>query len=219
MSHLHVPDGLLSPAWAIGGFAITGVLLAVALRMVGVQGGRGSMAWIAGASAFMLLAMSVPIPLAPIPVHLNLMAMTGILLGVWRGVIAAFVTNLLLALMGHGGITALGLNTLLTSSEVIVASLVFQTLRRRLAPGKAAGASAAIALSLSAALTAEVMSGAAAELVHGQSETTFSPLRFLALASPVFVLGILVESILTALVVSYLAKVRPGLVIPPAQER
>lgn len=214
MSHLHIPDGVIPPIWLFVGFAGTGLLLAVALKMLSSEGTKHKAAWIAGASAFMLLAMSVPIPLGAVPVHLNLMAMTGILLGVWPGVVAAFVTNLILALLGHGGITVIGLNTLVTSSEVITANLLFRLLRRKLSPGGAAGVSCAFALALSGVLTAGILTLTGAEFHHEPEvlQPAFSAGRFLAVAAPVLGLGTLLESAVTALVVSYLAKVRPALV-------
>jgi cobalt/nickel transport system permease protein len=80
-------------------------------------------------SAVMLVAMSFePLP----PYHLNLSVVAGILLGPSLGFLAAFIVNLMLALMGHGGITVMGLNTILLGAEAVLGHTIFFLLPARL---------------------------------------------------------------------------------------
>jgi len=78
----------------------------------------------------MLVAMNLEI--LPLAYHINLSVVSGILLGPALGFLAAFIANLMLALMGHGGITVMGLNTLLLGSEAVLGHTVFHLLQNRL---------------------------------------------------------------------------------------
>ncbi len=81
-------------------------------------------------SAAMLVAMSLEI--LPFAYHINLSVVAGILLGPALGFLAAFIANLMLALMGHGGITVIGLNTLLLGSEAVLGHTLFYLFRKRI---------------------------------------------------------------------------------------
>ena len=65
----------------------------------------------------MLVGMSSEI--IPIAYHINLTVLAGILLGPWLSIISAVIVNVMLALLGHGGVTVIGLNTLVISTEMI----------------------------------------------------------------------------------------------------
>jgi cobalt/nickel transport system permease protein len=81
-------------------------------------------------SAVMLVAMSLEI--LPLAYHINLSIVAGILLGPALGFLAAFIVNLMLALMGHGGITVIGLNTILLGTEAMLGHTLFYLLHKRL---------------------------------------------------------------------------------------
>jgi cobalt/nickel transport system permease protein len=81
-------------------------------------------------SAVVLLAMSIEI--VPIAYHMNLMVLGGIILGPALGILAAFSINFILALIAHGGITVVGLNTITATSEVVFGWLFFNLLSRRI---------------------------------------------------------------------------------------
>jgi len=80
-------------------------------------------------AAIMLLGMSVPLGI--VPVHLSLAVLSGILLGPGLGFVAVFVVNLLLALVAHGGITLVGLNTLIVGAEVFVGFHLFKAFSKK----------------------------------------------------------------------------------------
>jgi len=150
MSHLHIPDGVISPFWLVLGFAGTAVLLTLAVMKTGREDAKNNVPRIGIISAFMLLAMSIP--LGFLPVHLNLTVLAGILLGPWLGVIAVFVVNLILALVGHGGITVVGLNTLVVGSEAVLGYYLFTALRQKVRPAVAAATATVLALVFSLSL-------------------------------------------------------------------
>ena len=103
MSHLHVPDGVL-PAWLL---AASWVLLC-ALLFLALWGHRQRDTILLGISVpFVVAAMSVPLP-----VHLNLLVLVGILAGPWVGLLTAFLSVSILALFGHRGLSAIDLKSL-----------------------------------------------------------------------------------------------------------
>jgi len=137
MTHLHIPDGVL-PAWLwLGGAGVAAALIALAARIASGRDFRRRLPLLSIAAAFMVVSMSVPV--IPAVYNVQLAAVVGIILGPALGVIAAFIVNLLLALVGHGGITIVGLNTLILGGEMLAAWVLFHLLRVALAPGVAGG--------------------------------------------------------------------------------
>ncbi len=78
-------------------------------------------------AAVTLVAMSLEV--LPIAYHLNMSVAAGILLGPSLGFMAAFIVNLMLEFVGHGGITVVGLNSLLLGTEAFT---LFYLLKRGL---------------------------------------------------------------------------------------
>lgn len=118
MTHLHIPDGVL-PVWLwAAGWVVTLIALTIASRSSSDVSVRRRVPLVAVVSAVMLVAMSSEI--VPIAYHMNLTVIAGALLGPALSVIAAFIVEVALALLGHGGVTVLGLNTLIIASEMVV---------------------------------------------------------------------------------------------------
>src|SRR5512143_581213 len=118
MSHLHIPDGLL-PVWLWGG----GLVLAMAAVGISLYMVRGvdlkkKVPLLGMMCAMMLVGMNLEI--ATLAYHVNLSVITGIILGPWLGMVAAFMVNIILSLVGHGGVTVVGLNTLDIGSECVM---------------------------------------------------------------------------------------------------
>ncbi len=131
MTHMHIPDGIL-PFWLWGaGFLVMAAALAVCLFRLRGMDQRRNIPLLGALSAAMLVSMSLE--LLPIAYHLNLSVASGILLGPSLGFVAAFIVNLMLALLGHGGITVMGLNTLLLGAEAVLGHSIFYLLPKRLA--------------------------------------------------------------------------------------
>jgi len=117
MSHIHIPDGVM-PLWLILlGWIGAACLLGWATRRLGRRDIRQSVPRVGVMAAAMLVAMSTEF--APIGYHMNLTVVAGIMVGPALGIVAAFIVVLILALFGHGGITVVGLNTLVIGAECV----------------------------------------------------------------------------------------------------
>lgn len=122
MSHIHLPDGIL-PFWLwIIGYIFVGIFLtyfSFNLKKYNTK----KMALVGTLAALMLITMSLELPIG---YHLNLSVLTGILLGPILSVIAIFSVNIITALLAHGGVTVIGLNTLVISIEAITGYFLFK---------------------------------------------------------------------------------------------
>lgn len=219
MTHLHMPDGVLPPwlwitawiisilwVWLVSHFAVKRPTVMRRLPLLAVV------------SALMLVAMSIEI--VPLAYHVNLSILAGILLGPLLAPIAAFIVELFLALLGHGGISVIGVNFLLLSIEMIAASLIFRgvfALLRRLlrntegrVEGIAAAVTAVVALAISTTLMFVVVSTIPGSIPTHEGEL-LSLKAFATLVYTLGPIGWLLEGALTGLVVAYVARVRPEL--------
>lgn len=140
MSHIHIPDGVL-PLWLWGGGWLAAMALVwLAGRLSERADVRRKVPLLGVVSALMLVAMSSEV--VPIAYHINLTVVAGILLGPALSVVAAFIASAVLAMLGHGGVTVLGLNTLVVAAEMVLGWALFRGAMRvlgRRGPGPAAG--------------------------------------------------------------------------------
>jgi cobalt/nickel transport system permease protein len=120
----------LLPAWIIvAGFAATAIVVALCLqKLKRDEDFVRKVSLLAILSALMLVAMSVP--LGFIHYHVNLTVLVSLLVGPWLAFIGVFVVNFFLSFVGHGGISVMGLNTLIVGSEVFIAYYIFFGLKR-----------------------------------------------------------------------------------------
>lgn len=147
MSHIHIPDGILPLwLWAAGWIAAL-AMVSVAARFAGRSEARRKVPLVGVVAALMIVGMSAEI--VPIAYHINLSVIGGILLGPVLAPIAAFIVVLVLALLGHGGVTVLGLNAIVIGAEMVLGWTLFHALLRFLSRKRAAlGAGIATVLSL-----------------------------------------------------------------------
>jgi cobalt/nickel transport system permease protein len=229
MTHMHIPDGIL-PFWLwASGFAVMAVALALCLyRLRGMDRSR-NIPLLGAMSAAMLVAMSLEI--LPIAYHLNLSVTTGILLGPSLGFLAAFIVNLMLALLGHGGITVMGLNTLLLGAEAVLGHGIFFLLPRRLSVFLRAFLATVLALFLSSLLLigivgisqVDVASFAGPHAHGGEGAAAHaSLLTFAVLVLSFGAIGWVIEGAVTGAVIRFLSRVKPDLLAhvlhaPPAR--
>lgn len=252
MTHLHIPDGVL-PVWLWGG----GWLLAVAALLVADRASRRyetrrRLPLVGIVSALVIVAMSSEI--VPLAYHMNLTVLAGALLGPALSVVSAFIVQVVLAALGHGGVTIIGLNTLMTATEMCVGWALLHGLLRVFGLRRA-GQAAAVATVLTLFFATTLLVGLVAisgtteatkrdagaldpenltfaspfstGVVHvglfsgGEHEETAGHEAGLGLkrfATVVYTLGSIgwvLEALVTAAIVGYLARVRPSLLIEP----
>lgn len=244
MSHIHIPDGVL-PAWLwISGWIAAIVLVGIASKRSEAAETRRVVPLLGAVSALVLVAMSSEI--VPIAYHVNLTVVAGVLLGPWLGVISSFIVVLMMALLGHGGITVVGLNVLVISTEMalgwaLVHGLVRVLGRRRIriASGIATAVTLAITTTMLVGIVALGGSGATGRetgALNPETLTFANPFshgavsvglfsggehagsgglsvgRFAAVVYTLGPIGWLLEALVTAGILGYVARVRPTLV-------
>lgn len=218
MSHLHLADGML-PVWFwVLGLVVTMGLVLWGLKLLGAD--RRRLPMVAMMAAVALVAVNIPLPFG-LPLHLNLAAMAGIVLGPVLGFLSIFVVNLLSSLFAHGGITLLGVNTLLVGSEALVAGMVFSLLGGAKFLLRNVGVGVVAALLISTLLVVGVVAVAGMELEalveHGHGEPVAGEPHdhehgfletFLKIIAPLIAIWIALELGLSLLIVRFVRKVR-----------
>ncbi len=235
MSHIHLPDGIL-PVWLwISGFVLAVLLGFLLLRFTPKEALAKKLPLLGMMAAAMVLGASVEI--VPIAYHVNLTVISGILLGPPLIFLAVFVVNTILALFGHGGLTVIGLNTLILSIEGVLGYLLFRLFWKawkRLTPVVFTATFFALCCS-TLSMVGVVGLGVPhyEELVHkgeGHGIFEFKLLkeheehpketkehgdihfwRFVAIVLPLSFLGWVLEGIITTLILKYLHRLRPDL--------
>jgi len=210
MAHIHLQDGAFPLPFTLLWWAVALILLGACLfrlRKTGrLPSSQITTAGLCTAAAFAVFQVSLPLFGG---VHLNLTPLVGILAGPVTGCVIVFLVNILSAAIGHGGWGLIGANTLVNLAEVTAAAVLFTGLRRTEAnPGIRAGIATLVALAAGNALMIGVilLSG-----IQGVTQTSLSLLAGLSLIAMVNMGAAVIESLITALMVSYVARVRPGL--------
>lgn len=245
MSHIHIPDGVL-PVWLwLSGWVIAAALIWFASTRSRGADVRRKVPLVGIISALVLVSMSSEI--VPIAYHINLTVVAGVLLGPQLAIVSAFVVQVVLALLGHGGVTVIGLNTLMTMAEMLLGWALFRAFVRVLGRTRVRAASG-IATVVTLAITTTLLVGlVAASGVTGataretgaldpQNLTFASPFsegvvgvglfsggekatapavglkRFATIVYTLGPVGWLIEALVTAAILGYVARVRPSLI-------
>jgi cobalt/nickel transport system permease protein len=143
VSHLHIPDGVLPPlVW------IVGMLAAVVTLFFGTRGSRQAgpraIALQSALGGIMLVVMAVPVPITAFDYCMTLAGPVGVLIGGTAAFQVSFVVTLILALMGQGGFTVIGLNTLVLGAGAALARPVYLRAVGTLKPAGAMAAATAV---------------------------------------------------------------------------
>jgi cobalt/nickel transport system permease protein len=235
MSHLHLPDGVL-PIWLwVFGFVVAILVGAILSRFIKKEDLTRRLPLLGMMAGVIVLGASVEI--VPIAYHVNLTVISGILLGPSFIFLATFIVNIILALFGHGGITVIGLNTLILSIEGILGYFLFRlfwNVLKRITPAVFLATFIAIFVSTSA-MIGVVSLGIShyEELIHHEGskgvfefkllrgkvdqhegdkeEREVNLKRFIAVVLPLGFLGWLLEGVITILIARYIHRLRPDL--------
>ena len=211
--HIHIPDGVL-PIWLwVAGYLMTAIFLAIVLPKLKKEEKKFPL--VGMASAIVLLITSIPLGL---PVHLNLMVLIGLIVGPSWSLVVSFIVNLILASFGHGGLTIVGLNTIVFWTQALLGILLFKILSKLI---KNYFASAGLATFISLLFSFLLIVGIVfistvdpGEFLHREGEMghlEISLRTFIILSSPLALLGSLIESIIIGFGVQYIKKVKSEL--------
>lgn len=232
MSHLHIPDGVL-PGWLIlAGWILTAIILAYSIYRTRRTELKRKVPLIGIISALMIVCMTIPI--VPIAYHINLSVIAGIILGPAVAFISIFIVDLIIAMFGHGGITVVGLNTVVVGAEAFIGFYLFQLFLVIIGRDSimwSSGLAAVIALIISTSILVGVvyMSQIDPEIVIGiegvdPTEVTNEAnipkeltkgINIKSFGKTILILlgiGWLLEGIITAFVIKYVSRVRPDLI-------
>ena len=214
---MHIPDGVL-PVWLwILGLVVMSLAVGFCVFRLRTMDLRKKIPLLGAVSAVMLVAMSLEI--FPLAYHINLSVVAGILLGPILGFLAAFITNLILALIGHGGVTVIGLNTLILGSEAILGHTLFFLLKKRLTVFWSALAATVLTLFI----TTLVLIGIVAishidpQMVHHAADhgsvhdQEISVTRFAIIVLSLGLIGWIIEAFISAVVIKFVSQVKPDL--------
>ena len=198
---MHISDGVLPISVAVGGYVASAALVAWSARRTRSE----DLPKLAVMTAAFFIASLVHVPFGPTSVHLIIPGLTGALLG--SSAFLSIGLGLLLQslLFQFGGITALGANALMMGLPALACGWFFQkykgcTQLRQAIIGGLAGA-------LGTVLAAIIL---AALLVTGGED--FFGIAKIALLAHVPV--IIIEGVVSAFTIGFLARVKPALLQP-----
>ena len=195
---MHISEGILSGPVLFSGFGLAFAGTAIGLKKLDYD--RIAQTGILSASFF--VATLIHVPIGPSSAHLILNGIVGLMLG-WGAFPAIMVALTLQAvLFQYGGITALGVNTVIMAVPAVLCYLMFA----RLIPMKPSIAlPAAFACGfLSVFLSGIIMAGA---LIFTEEDFFEVSMMVIAAYLPVMI----IEGIVTGFCVAFLKKVQSGL--------
>jgi cobalt/nickel transport system permease protein len=195
---MHISEGVLSGPVLISGAALAAAGTAIGLKQLDYD--RIARAGLLSGAFF--VASLVHVPLGPASVHLVMNGIVGVLLG-WSAFPAILVALALQAVFFQfGGITTLGVNTVIMALPAVVCYLAF---------GRLLGGRAGMALAAAGACgaLAVLLSGALVALALMFTEESFLEVALAIAAAHVPVM--IIEGIVTALSIGFLRKVQPSM--------
>lgn len=210
---MHIPDGILPPEVAVGGYVVTAAMTAFSLRQINRQSDpQANVPKAALLTAAFFVASWIHIPIPPTSVHLVLNGLLGVVLG-WYAFPAILVGLFLQAVMfQHGGLTTLGVNAAMMGIPAMLAFQVFQLRNRFKLTGKTitsvfAFLGGALGLGLGAVIAFSLLVATIPTYIDVSAERaaiTSLTVAHIPLA--------IIEGVFTLLIISFLLRVRPDMV-------
>lgn len=193
---MHISEGVLSAPVLISGMALTAAGTAIGLKKLDYD----HIAKTGMLSAAFFVASLIHVPVGPSNVHLILNGIVGLLLG-WAAFPAILVALVLQAvLFQFGGITTLGVNTVIMALPAVLCYMAFSPLIRKQNP---VAIMAAFACGFFSVFLGAVMVGLG--LIF--TEENFLQVAAIVIAAHLPVM--IIEGTVTALCVAFLKKVQP----------
>lgn len=198
---MHISDGVLPTYATAGGYVVSAVLVTWSARRTRSD----DLPKLAVVTAAFFVASLIHIPLGPTSVHLIIPGLTGALLGPSAFLSVSLGLLLQSLLFQFGGLTALGANALMMGLPAVMCGWLFQKYKGRTQTRQAivGGVVGALGTALAAVLLAML-------LVTGGED--FLGVAEIALVAHVPV--IIIEGIISAFTIGFLARVKPALLQP-----
>ncbi len=195
---MHISEGILSAPVLLSGAAIAVAGTAIGLKKIDYD----QMPQVGLMASTFFVASLVHVPIGPSSVHLILNGLVGLLLG-WAAFPAILVALVLQCVFFQfGGITTLGVNTVVMASPAVICYYLFGRFinHHALSLWTAMFACGAVAVFLGALFMA---------LALVTTESQFIPVAKLAILAHVPLM--LIEGVITAFCVGFIKKVQPSL--------
>jgi cobalt/nickel transport system permease protein len=195
---MHISEGVLSGPVLVSGAALAAVGTAIGLKKLDYD----EIARAGMLSGAFFIASLIHVPIGPASVHLIMNGIVGLLLG-WAAFPAILVALVLQAVFFQfGGITTLGINTLIMALPAVACYGLFAPLMRR-------DPAVAMAAAFACGFLAVGLGGVIAGLALMFTEEKFLEVAAAVLAAHLPVM--LIEGVVTALCVAFLKKVQPSM--------
>ena len=195
---MHISEGVLSAPVLVSGGALAAAGTAIGLKKIDYD----HLAQVGILSATFFVASLVHVPIGPSSVHLIMNGIVGLLLG-WAAFPAILVALLLQAVFFQfGGITTLGVNTIIMALPAVICYYLFAPLLHKdrkylLLAGFGCG------------FCAVLLGGVIVGLALMFTEENFLKVAMLVVAAHIPVM--IIEGIVTAFCVAFLKKVQPAM--------
>jgi cobalt/nickel transport system permease protein len=195
---MHISEGVLSVPVLVGGAALTAAGTAVGLKKLDYE--RIAQAGMLSATFFVTSLIHVPI--GPSSVHLILNGIVGLLLG-WAAFPVILVALLLQAILfQYGGITSLGVNTVIMALPAVMVHFLF---RRLIHKAPQVAWAAAFGCGSVAVLGGALLAGVALMF----TEENFFEVSLLVISAHLPVT--IIEGIVAGFFVAFIKKVQPSM--------
>lgn len=195
---MHISEGVLSAPVLAGGAAFAVAGIAVGLKKL--DNNRIPQAGILAAAFF--VASLVHVPIGPSSMHLILNGIVGLLMGWAAFPVIAVALVLQAILFQFGGITSLGVNTIIMAGPAVLGYYLFTPF---IARGHTTAMAGAFACGLTAVLVSALIA-AAALMLTGEA---FLEVSAALVAAHIVVM--IIEGIITMFCVAFLKKVQPSM--------
>lgn len=213
---MHVPEGILPAEICISGYAITSLITWYSLKEINKQPNpQEDIPKASLLTAAFFVASTINIPIPPASVHLVLNGLLGAVLGYYA--FPAILVGLFFqgVMFGHGGMTTLGVNAIIMGLPALLAHQIFllrnlfkKRLGKRFNPRLSSSISAFLAGATAVGLSAAIFFVLIITNIPSDWDFAAEKTAIYALMLAHIPL-MLIEGIFTAMVVSFIQRVKP----------
>jgi cobalt/nickel transport system permease protein len=194
---MHIAEGALSPEVLVAGAVVAAAGVAIGLRKMDYE----QIPQVAVLSAAFFVASLVHVPIGPSSAHLILNGLTGVILG-WMAFPALLVALFLQAILfGFGGVTALGVNTVVMALPGVICYYLFNR------PIRNATKRSAFGLGFATGVAGIILGAVILSLALLVTSSGFLNVVKLTLIAHIPVM--VIEGLITGVIIVFLKKVRP----------